>query len=195
VSASFTASNSVVNGINKSPNQTTGGEGPVTGEEVLFSVTFTTPFSLPAGHYFFIPQVGLSSGNFLWLSSAAPPQFAGDLQSWIRNADLDPDWLRIGTDIVGGSPAPTFNGTFSLSGTLGVAPTNTPTNTPTSTPTSTPTTTPTSTPTSAPTGTPTVTPTGTPRPAVVVPTLNDSGMLVFGVLVAAAGLLLLVRRR
>jgi hypothetical protein len=35
---------------------------------------------------------------------------------WIRNADLDPDWLRVGTDIVGGSPPPTFNGTFSLWG-------------------------------------------------------------------------------
>lgn len=118
---SFTVANSVVNGINKSPFQTTGGEGSVTGEEVLFDVTFTTPFTLPAGHYFFIPQVGLSSGNFLWLSAAAGTPFSPDLQSWIRNANLDPDWLRIGTDIVGGSPAPTFNGTFSLSGTIVVA--------------------------------------------------------------------------
>ncbi|MGH9664511.1 MAG: PEP-CTERM sorting domain-containing protein, partial [Bryobacteraceae bacterium] len=30
--------------------------------------------------------------------------------------DLDPDWLRIGSDIVGGSPAPTFNASFSISG-------------------------------------------------------------------------------
>ena len=29
---------------------------------------------------------------------------------------LDPDWLRIGTDIVGGTPAPTFNAAFSLTG-------------------------------------------------------------------------------
>ena len=29
---------------------------------------------------------------------------------------LDPDWLRVGTDIVGGMPAPTFNAAFSLSG-------------------------------------------------------------------------------
>ena len=29
---------------------------------------------------------------------------------------LDPDWLRIGTDIVGGTPAPTFNMAFSLQG-------------------------------------------------------------------------------
>ena len=39
--------------------------------------------------------------------------FAPDLQAWIRNADLDPDWLRVGTDITHQGP---FNGTFSLSG-------------------------------------------------------------------------------
>jgi hypothetical protein len=36
-----------------------------------------------------------------------------DLQSWIRNENLAPDWLRIGTDIVGGT---TFNAAFSLVG-------------------------------------------------------------------------------
>src|SRR6516164_9228050 len=36
---SFHALNSVVNGINPLPNQFTGGEGPVTGEEVQFNVT------------------------------------------------------------------------------------------------------------------------------------------------------------
>jgi len=39
-----------------------------------------------------------------------------DLQAWIRNSNLAPDWLRIGTDIVGGATAPTFNMTFSLAG-------------------------------------------------------------------------------
>jgi MYXO-CTERM domain-containing protein len=39
-----------------------------------------------------------------------------DLQSWTRDALLDPDWLRIGTDIVGGNPAPTFNAAFELTG-------------------------------------------------------------------------------
>jgi hypothetical protein len=29
---------------------------------------------------------------------------------------LDPDWLRIGQDIVGGNPFPTFNAAFSLDG-------------------------------------------------------------------------------
>jgi PEP-CTERM motif len=43
-----------------------------------------------------------------------------DLQSWTRDAALEPDWLRVGTDIVGppptGGAAPTFNAAFSLSG-------------------------------------------------------------------------------
>jgi hypothetical protein len=39
-----------------------------------------------------------------------------DLQAWIRNSNLDPDWLRIGTDIVGGAPPPTFNMAFELDG-------------------------------------------------------------------------------
>jgi hypothetical protein len=46
-----------------------------------------------------------------------------------------------------------------------------------------------------PTNTPTNTPTSTPTPMPVVPTLNESGTLIFGLLVAAAGLLLLIRRR
>jgi hypothetical protein len=118
LNSSFTAANSVLNGINKSPNQTTGGEGSVTGQEVQFSVTFTTPFSnLPADHYFFVPQVLLTSGNFYWLSAPRPnPGLNPDLQAWIRNTSLDPDWLRVGTDIVGGSPAPTFNAAFDLIG-------------------------------------------------------------------------------
>jgi len=118
VSSSFTVANSVVNGINKIPGQHTGGEGPVTGEEVSISVTFNPPIALPADHYFFRPEVLLSSGNFLWLSAPKPivppgTPFTGDLQSWIRNDDLAPDWLRIGTDITGQGP---FNAAFSLSG-------------------------------------------------------------------------------
>ena len=119
LNSSFAASNSVINGINPSPNQFTGGEGAVTGNEVQFDVNFTDPFLLPADHYFFIPQVLLTSGDFLWLSAPKPivapgTPFAPDLQSWIRNGNLDPDWLRIGTDIVGGGN--TFNGAFSLNG-------------------------------------------------------------------------------
>jgi hypothetical protein len=117
----FTAANSVLNGINKFPNQTTGGEGAVSGQEVQFSFTLTSPFSLPADHYFFVPQVELSDGNFYWLSSVRPivapgTPFAPDLQAWMRNENLDPDWSRVGTDIVGGTTPPTFNAAFSLSG-------------------------------------------------------------------------------
>jgi len=115
----FTVSNSVINGINPKPNQFTGGDGPATGQEVLFTVSFSNPFSLPTDHYFFIPQVGVNSGEFLWLSAAKPivggtGPFLPDLQSWIRNEDLAPDWLRIGTDITHQGP---FNAAFSLSGT------------------------------------------------------------------------------
>jgi hypothetical protein len=107
-----------VNGINKSLTPATGGEGAVTGQEVQVNLTFTTPFILAFGHYFFKPEAGLTTGTFLWLSTARPgPIFPGDLQAWIRNTNLDPDWLRAGTDIVGGSPAPTFNAAFSLTGT------------------------------------------------------------------------------
>jgi len=111
LSPNFTVLNSVVNGINKSPNQFTGGEGSVTGVEVTITVTFDPPILLPADHYFFRPEVGLSSGNFLWLS--APKPIATDLQSWIRNDTLAPDWSRIGTDITHQGP---FNASFSLSG-------------------------------------------------------------------------------
>ena len=116
VNASFTASNSVVNGIHSSTNQFTGGEGPVSGQEVTIRVNFNPPISLPAGHYFFRPEVQTDSGDFLWLSAprpTVPPLFTGDLQSWIRNDALAPDWLRIGTDITHQGP---FNAAFSLSG-------------------------------------------------------------------------------
>jgi hypothetical protein len=116
LNTNFTAANSVLAGIHPSPNQTTGGEGKVSGEEVQFDINFTSPLDLPAGHYFFVPQVHLSSGgHFFWLSTP-PKQFSGDLQEWIRNSALQPDWLRVGTDIVGGTTPPTFDAAFSLSG-------------------------------------------------------------------------------
>jgi hypothetical protein len=125
LAGSFTAANSVLTGIHPAPGQTTGGDGKVTGQEVVFSVTLTNPFELPAGHYFFVPQVqvsGPTSSNFYWLSAPKPivspgtpfPAGSTDLQAWIRNSALEPDWLRVGTDIVGGVPAPTFNAAFSL---------------------------------------------------------------------------------
>jgi hypothetical protein len=110
--------NTVVNGIHPIPNQHTGGEGAATGEEVVIDITFTPPILLPAGHYFFRPEVAVTGGNFLYLSSPRPlPVFVGDLQAWIRNSALAPDWLRIGTDIIdGATPVPTFNMAFSLTG-------------------------------------------------------------------------------
>lgn len=138
LSATFTAANSVRLGIHPKPNELTGGEGPVSGEEVQFNVVPSSPLSLAAGHYFFVPQVALSSGNFFWLSAPRPivppgtpfPMGATDLQTWIRNTALEPDWLRVGTDIVGGTTPPAFNAAFSLSGAectpISVAPTSLP---------------------------------------------------------------------
>jgi hypothetical protein len=124
VNGTFTAANSVDTGIHPLPSVFTGGEGPVTGQEVQFVVTFDTPLDLPADHYFFVPQVLLSDPNdhFLWLSAPRPivppgTPFLPDLQSWIRNDSLAPDWLRIGQDIV--APTDTtarFNAVFSLAG-------------------------------------------------------------------------------
>ena len=48
LNSSFTAANSVLNGIHPLPNVKTGGEGPVTGEEVQFTVNLASPFDLPA---------------------------------------------------------------------------------------------------------------------------------------------------
>jgi hypothetical protein len=123
---SFTAANSVVNGIHPLPNQFTGGEGAVTGTEVQFNITFNTPFVLGPDHVFFRPEVDLgNAGDFLWLSAPKPIVPPGtpftdptlDLQSWIRNdgtGALAPDWERIGTDVTHQGP---FNAAFSLSGT------------------------------------------------------------------------------
>ena len=129
LNTAFTAANSVQpGGIHPMPGQTTGGNGSVSGLEVQFSVNFKTPFDLAAGHYFFVPQVEVTTatGDFLWLSAPRPivppgtPFPAGftDLQSWTRDAMLDPDWLRVGSDIVGPDPTtgPTFNAAFSLTG-------------------------------------------------------------------------------
>jgi hypothetical protein len=124
LNGSFTAANSVVNGINAKPNQFTGGEGGVTGEEVQFDITFNTPFLLGADHVFFRPEVNLgSAGDFLWLSAPKPivapgTPFLPDLQTWIRDdgpGALAPDWERIGTDVTKQGP---FNAAFSLTGVV-----------------------------------------------------------------------------
>jgi hypothetical protein len=121
VNTNFSVANTVISGINKQPDNVTNGEGAANGEEVEIDITFTPPLILSAEHYFFRPEAQLSNGNFLFLSAPRPivapgTPFMGDLQAWIRNSDLVPDWLRIGTDIIGGSTPPTFNMAFSLAG-------------------------------------------------------------------------------
>ena len=111
--------NTVVNGINPKPSRTSG-EGPAIGDQAQITIVFKQPILLPEGHYFFRPDVLVNGGDFLYMSAPRSPgvPFAGDLQAWIRNSSLAPDWVRIGTDVIGSDtpPAPTFNMTFSLSG-------------------------------------------------------------------------------
>jgi hypothetical protein len=120
LSATFAAQNTVVHGINPNPSKT-GGEGATTGTEVEVTITFAKPILLPAGQYFFRPEVLVTGGDFLYLSAPRPivapgTPISGDLQAWIRNDRLAPDWVRIGTDVIGGATPPTFNMTFSLAG-------------------------------------------------------------------------------
>jgi hypothetical protein len=115
LNSNFGVGNTVVNNL-KVATAPPGGEGSTAGEQVEIAITFTSPIILPAGHYFFRPEVLLTSGDFLYLSAPKVIPAPKDLQAWIRNSNLAPDWLRIGTDIVGGTPAPQFNMTFSLAG-------------------------------------------------------------------------------
>ena len=71
----------------------------------------------------FLDQRGIwTAASLLVGASAARTHGRGgtaDLQEWIRNENLAPDWLRVGTDIVGGgAAAPKFNASFSLTGTI-----------------------------------------------------------------------------
>lgn len=117
--------------IHPKPGQTTGGNGAITGQEVAFNIVCSHALLLPSDHCFFVPQVTLTDGaKFYWLSSTRPivapgtplPPGVADLQSWTRDDALDPDWLRVGSDIVGGSTPTTFNQAFSLEGTVAAVP-------------------------------------------------------------------------
>jgi hypothetical protein len=121
LSPGFTVLNTVVTGINRAPDNVTKGEGQATGELVQLTVTFDPPIVLPSDHYFLRPEVEVTGGDFLYLSAPRPivapgTPFLPDLQAWVRNTNLKPDWLRIGTDIIAGPSSPTFNMTFSLTG-------------------------------------------------------------------------------
>ncbi len=115
--ASFSVDHTVVNNLSVNA-----GETGMTGEEVEITVTFTSPIILPAGTYFFRPEVSVNdaNANFLLLSAPRPivppgNAFLGDRQAWIRNSTLNPDWLRIGSpDII--LNAGTFNMAFALNG-------------------------------------------------------------------------------
>jgi hypothetical protein len=114
LNASFLVGATVLNGISVGA----GSAGQFTGEEVEITITFTNPIVLLPGQYFFRPEVLLSDGgDFRYLSGPRPiptgSALSPDRQAWIRNSNIAPDWLRIGTDIIG---AGAFNMAFSLNG-------------------------------------------------------------------------------
>src|SRR4051794_7996328 len=87
----------------------------------MIATALASPFTLGPGHYFLVPQVLVSNdnGEFYWLSApkritSPGTPFTPDLQTWIRNENLSPDWLRVGTDIEGRGR--TFNASFTISG-------------------------------------------------------------------------------
>src|SRR5207344_3372518 len=104
---SFVIINSVVTDISF-PFFFTGGDHAMGGQQVEIAITFTNPVILPAGHYFFRPEVEVNDDNFLFVSAPRPiippgTPVAIDAQAWMRNTNLKPDWLRVGTDIIGGA--------------------------------------------------------------------------------------------
>ena len=121
---SFHAFNSVVNGINPKPNQFTGGEGPVTGQEVQFNVHFNTPFrsmrmitssSAPRSTWG-TPATSCGSPHRSRSSSlrARRSRMICKPGHELTARALRTDWERIGTDITHQGP---FNASFSLTGT------------------------------------------------------------------------------
>ena len=114
LNASFLVGATVLDGISVGARSA----GQFAGEEVEITITFTNPIVLLPGQYFFRPEVLLSDGgDFRYLSGPRPipggPALSPDRQAWIRNSNIAPDWLRIGTDIIG---AGAFNMAFSLNG-------------------------------------------------------------------------------
>jgi hypothetical protein len=84
LSPSFTAGNSVVNGINPSPNQTTGGEGPVTGQRELSHAV------QPAGRPLLFRPSGDAGHWRLPVAVGAETDRAARDTFFSRPAELDP---------------------------------------------------------------------------------------------------------
>ena len=108
------------------PNQTTMGEGPVTGAGSCHQHDTERPVQPRPGPLLPGPagpprqrrgRVLLAFGTEPIVPPGTPfPPGSTDLQAWIRNENLAPDWLRVGTDIEG--LGRTFNASFSLNGQI-----------------------------------------------------------------------------
>jgi len=91
LNASFRVGNTVMNNL-KVATAPPGGEGSTAGKEVEITITFISPIILPAGQYFFRPEVLLAKGGFPLLVCAETDSGAP------RSADLDPR-LQLGPEL------------------------------------------------------------------------------------------------
>src|SRR5437667_8941460 len=82
-----------MNRINNKREQSILGEEGKTREDVEIIISFTTPIIVPAGHYFFRPEVLVTGGDFLYLSAPDRAPLRGGL------ASLDPQ-LKAGAGLV-----------------------------------------------------------------------------------------------
>ncbi len=153
----------------------------------VINLTFANTFPFPGG----TPVAVLCLFNATPVTTLQPFGTPGDTcsGSFVEIASTCPGGPAVLTDQVTADGFDT--GGFPMSGAAfaTVQVTDCPPPTPTDTPTRTPAPAATSTPTNMPTGTPT----NPNPPGAVVPTLDDRGMLILGLVVAGVGLLLIRR--
>jgi hypothetical protein len=154
-----------------------------------FVIPLTTSATLPPGTYWVSVQARMDFtpfGEFGWTDRTVQSNAGAAWQNPNGGfgTPCTPSWGRRGATCGIDNAVP--DQVFRIVGTIVGVSTPTPTPTPSNTPVP-----PTNTPTNTPT--PTVTQTPTQPPAAAVPTLNEWGMLLFGLLIAGAGLLLIRR--
>ena len=80
--------------------QTAGGEGPVTSQEVVFTVTFTSPFNLSSDHYFSCRRYNYRTGSSIGYQHQNPsPAVLGRLIRTCRGGYAMRISTRIGSEL------------------------------------------------------------------------------------------------
>ena len=98
VNPNFTVANSIVNGINPVPLQTTNGEGPVRGQEAL--IPLRSSFSLPPDYYFVVSASPADQRYVPLAVRSGTGALHGGFPGLDSQRQSGSNWLRAGTDIV-----------------------------------------------------------------------------------------------